>query len=495
MSARAGPLNNFIGCRINPTLQTLVAIAEGKLPEPTLGEASLIPQDEGAQELGGVRVVTDPDTNTGEAEVTIPVAAQPSYSLVGSGPANSTNSNTSISGGPSPRYFRVADREYSRYYAKRGARHSGRLLQESGDLSSLEASCYTHLTNAAGQRVGQVLGDCIVFTPSAPLSGPAQLCLPIDAAIPVNPQFTQYVFALRDADGIIRAMPNTVSVSTNGQEMCAGVQESSTYCPGKTYAQTTGASVVSANHSCGTFAAVSSSVLSQATEFVASGAYAGVSLAGLAAISNDQVDNPDIDLAQVLLAANGGTSNVTQRVAVTISGSFTMTVAGAANFASDPMVRQALRASVADSIGSTISASDVEITSMLVDGNAIETSSGRRLQDSTGEVVVNYRVTVPEDVDAASVSSAISSIEPSALTSTIAAQLATFGLDTYADSVSVQSMSAPTQGLLVVDVSPTTTAPPSPASGTANSAWAACRLAPMTAAIVGSAFLVACLQS
>jgi hypothetical protein len=227
MAARAGPLNNFIQCRLNPTLQSLVAISLGEIPMPTLGEASLIPQDEAAQDMGGVRIVSTADTNTGTTEVAIPVAAQPSFSLIG---RSQDSSETNSSGGPSARNFRGYADSYAGFYrgARHSGRHSGRHLSESGgslQITSLEASCYAFIANSVGQRVGQVLGDCIVATPSEPLAGAFDLCVPIDAAIPVNPQFTEHVIAHLAADGTMSAMPNTVTVSTNGLEICSSVHK------------------------------------------------------------------------------------------------------------------------------------------------------------------------------------------------------------------------------------------------------------------------------
>lgn len=477
MASRAGPLNNFIGCRINPTLQTLVAIANGELPTPTLGNASLIPQDEGAQDIGGVRVVTTAESNTLSTEVTIPLASEPSFSLIGTGGAV-PDDVVGPSTGPSARNFRGYGDRYSSLY--RGARHSrsGRNLQQSGSLTSLEASCYALISNGAGQRVGQVLGNCIAFSPSSPLSGTAELCLQIDSAIPVNPQFTHFAFARVGANTAINALPNTVTMSTDGTQMCANVQESATYCPSKTFAQTTGVNVVSADYSCGTLEAASSSVLSQANAFIESGAYAGVSLDGLSALASDAVDAP----------VTNGTSTVTRRATV-FEGSFTLSVAGAANFASDPSVRSALQAAVASSIGGNITSDSVEITGITVDGVTVAaSSSSRRLQSEI--VVVSYRVTVPAGTDVSTVQSSIANMQPAAITAALTAELSSRGLD-Y--TVEVSSIAAATQSLRTITetvavTTTTTTMAPAPGTGTANSAWTACGLAPVNAAIAAFMF-------
>merc|ERR1712166_1444136 len=404
----------------------------------------------------------------------------------GGGVPDAPVGTNSTAGGPSSRNFRgYGDRYSSSLY--RGARHShsGRNLQQSGSLTSLEASCYALISNGAGQRVGQVLGNCIVFSPSSPLTGPAQVCLEIDSAIPVNPQFTHFAFAQRATNPhvtgaiTISALPNTVTMSTDGKEMCANVQESATYCPSKTFAQTTGADVVSAEYSCGTLDAASSSVMSQANAFIQSGAYAGVSLDGLSALASDAVD---------AARSSNGSSTVTRRATV-FEGSFTMSVAGAADFASDPNVRTALQTAVASSIGGNITADTVEITGITVDGVAISaSSSSRRLQSES--VVVSYRVTVPAGTDVSTVQSSIANLQPAALTTALNGYLATAGLD-Y--TVEVSSIAAATQSSRTITetvATPMTTMAPVavPDTGTTSSAWTACGLAPVNAAIAAFMF-------
>lgn len=126
-----------------------------------------------------------------------------------------------------------------------------------------------------------------------------------------------------------------------------------------------------------------------------------------------------------------------QDVAV-IEGSFTLTVANAASFASDPTVEAALKTAVAAGFDG-IDASDVFITG--VEAVRRLSASVRGLQD--GGVRVSYSVEVPPDFDASSVASALGDVELEAMTSAINEALDDAGFDAAALGVQVVAVEPP----------------------------------------------------
>lgn len=214
----------------------------------------------------------------------------------------------------------------------------------------------------------------------------------------MNPQFGAFAFVQRaqgqDGDQF-GPMPIDVTVSANGLRMCASIQEEGEYCPGKTFATTSGPGVVPADGSCDSFEEVQNVISSRVTELVGS-----------------RPEAPDDQ----------------QRV---ITGSFTIVVEGAANFATNSAIRNALKGAVANIAGSGVTASMVDI-----DVRVVPAGSGRRLQGET--FTINYSITVPDGVEPAAIEGGFSGVSSSDWTEQINTQLVEMGVDGI--TISVQSV-------------------------------------------------------
>eukprot|EP00928_Gymnodinium_smaydae_P028841 TRINITY_DN21893_c0_g2_i3.p1 TRINITY_DN21893_c0_g2~~TRINITY_DN21893_c0_g2_i3.p1 ORF type:complete len:2987 (+),score=534.14 TRINITY_DN21893_c0_g2_i3:39-8963(+) len=71
---RARPLTNFVQCRMNPTLASLLAIATNELPTPKLGDFGVLPMKASSTKLGSVTLESTAGTNTGTQENLIAVS-------------------------------------------------------------------------------------------------------------------------------------------------------------------------------------------------------------------------------------------------------------------------------------------------------------------------------------------------------------------------------------------------------------------------------------
>jgi hypothetical protein len=302
-SVRAKPMANFLQCRINPTLDTLAAIAEAKLPVPTLGEAQVLPGQETTQEMGEFSVSTSKTTNTGSQSVKLVLALD--------GLGNNVGQNST---------------------SRRLAQSSPRQLQSSSstlDIDKLEASCYA-VVKVSSKAVGQLIGDCAQFSPSGTLTGPAEICFGINANIPVNPNMTKYGFALKGSNGVYTVQTGNVTLTTSGLKLCGNFQSANTYCPIKydpnyTPGQALPANYVGADDSCGTLKAVEQTISTSVKTLQDAGFQGSGNLVKVGATTPPPSTNV-ADTQGSLLTSSGEVTNINTFVATaTQAPTFTTT--------------------------------------------------------------------------------------------------------------------------------------------------------------------------
>jgi hypothetical protein len=109
-----------------------------------------------------------------------------------------------------------------------GRVHRGRGLAETVGLNA--AACYTQVTNDAGFKIGQLVGNCIEISLPAGksfLESPT-LCIEINAAIEILPAFDTKDFASKNGT-VYR--PLAISVSQAGKHYCGAIPTAGWYCP------------------------------------------------------------------------------------------------------------------------------------------------------------------------------------------------------------------------------------------------------------------------
>eukprot|EP00397_Hematodinium_sp_SG-2012_P000058 GEMP01000058.1.p1 GENE.GEMP01000058.1~~GEMP01000058.1.p1 ORF type:complete len:3100 (+),score=473.75 GEMP01000058.1:344-9643(+) len=217
MHIQAGPTRNLAKCRAGSALDFLESIATQKSPVLSLGTAELLPGVPKKETLGSFTLESSAVTIADKTNIDL-----------------STVSAASVT-------IQKAQR--------RALRHTTRNLATS-EGEPLSASCWSKVTNADGDTVGQLIGDCLVFAPNPALSGPLNLCIPIDDEILTNSAFTTFDFGSKASNGIITPLERTATLTNDGNGLCAEAQDSLTYCPIKRLDPYIGSSVVSQDDSC-----------------------------------------------------------------------------------------------------------------------------------------------------------------------------------------------------------------------------------------------------
>eukprot|EP00931_Biecheleriopsis_adriatica_P024506 TRINITY_DN1524_c0_g1_i5.p1 TRINITY_DN1524_c0_g1~~TRINITY_DN1524_c0_g1_i5.p1 ORF type:complete len:3355 (+),score=611.69 TRINITY_DN1524_c0_g1_i5:877-10065(+) len=225
---RASPAKQYIQCRLNPTLNTLLAIATGDFAEQKLADFPLLPGEEATQQVGDYQVKTFSDTIDGMTQVDLEMSVKSADGAVASATEAGTNTSTA------------------------------RRLSTTSLTDSLTASCYT-LVKHSDKFVGQLIGDCVVFSPSSSLSGKAEICMPISGTVPVDPRFTVDAFASNSAE-TYTILSISATRTTDGTKLCGLVKDAGTYCPIRRYSDYTSSSVQSAPSGCSAIESVAEAV-------------------------------------------------------------------------------------------------------------------------------------------------------------------------------------------------------------------------------------------
>lgn len=241
--ARAAPMVDFLSCSLGNKLTSLVSTATKTKPVPTLGKSKVLPGQTSELDLGEMVVKTDANTNTGSEAVSIEIKSNPTDNLMD---GNGTS-----------------------------RRLDGRKLADINLNKALEASCYA-VIKVDSKAVGQLIGDCLVFEPSAALSGHAEVCVTINEQIPVNSVFTTYGFALEENGKFTVQTGTPPNKDVSGRKLCGKFQTKASYCPimynpKYTPGQALPSDFVAADSSCGTLAAITATVKTQAKVLVDNG--------------------------------------------------------------------------------------------------------------------------------------------------------------------------------------------------------------------------------
>lgn len=200
-----------------------------------------------------------------------------------------------------------------------------RRLAGTGLSDTLTASCYTVVVNA-GRYIGQLVGDCIIFSPSIALDNPVKVCLPTNPQIPVYGAFNLDCL-VTVSSGVYSVAPMTVTKSTDGLSTCAQLSAPGTYCPGKIFG--TGEPDRSAPSGCGSVTAISDTVVTQAAVLKAAGP---VSLPGLVKVG-ETVSSDGFAPQAVYISSSGTVQSVedfaetAQQITGTNAGGASTTVA------------------------------------------------------------------------------------------------------------------------------------------------------------------------
>lgn len=275
---RTVPATNFVTCRINPTLDTLGAIAKQTSAESNLGVVPLLPATESATQLGDYVITPSESSVAGTAEIDVEVNVVSSGAVVAESAKEDASTTATTSTGPARR------------------------LATTGLSDSLTSSCYTVVTEGT-RYVGQLVGDCMVFNPSTTLDNPVQVCLPINPQIPVYAAFGADVLAIQHSDKKTYTIFG-VSVSRTGDStsICASLKEAGTYCPGIAF--NAGDPTRSAPTGCNSVTKITQTVQSKAVELVANGP---ITLPGLVKIGEVA---QDFAPPTVYLSSTGTVENV-----------------------------------------------------------------------------------------------------------------------------------------------------------------------------------------
>eukprot|EP00933_Yihiella_yeosuensis_P031585 TRINITY_DN25161_c0_g1_i1.p1 TRINITY_DN25161_c0_g1~~TRINITY_DN25161_c0_g1_i1.p1 ORF type:complete len:2083 (+),score=389.33 TRINITY_DN25161_c0_g1_i1:87-6251(+) len=259
-ATRVAPMKNFIKCRLNPILDSIGGLAEGKLPVPSLGDVPVLPGGEGSSGVGDYTLGFQPATvsaNGSKVEVVLKLGTASAAVTSASG-SNASNASVGT-----------------------GRRLGLRQLATSGSLSSLSASCYTMVKNN-GKFIGQLVGDCLNFNPSTPLSSSMDVCLPITTTIPISSAFTVDGIGFQALNAVTKTeysvFAGTATRSSNNLKICTKVKDNGLYCPIRRKSDYTSASVTSESNGCPTVANIAQTVVTSAAALIASGQF---SVAGL----------------------------------------------------------------------------------------------------------------------------------------------------------------------------------------------------------------------
>lgn len=397
-AVRASTAQNFISCRLNPTLSSIMSIATQTPTEPHLGSIDMLPRVSSSNSVGPVSLSISASSNTGNQSLSVALFASSTSGAIWS--ANSTDSSAS------------------------------RQLGEKRRMSSattLTASCYS-LVMYGKIVVGQLIGDCVQLQLSAPLTGPVTLCMQVDSSIPVNTAFTSYNFALQQQKGLNYSV--FAAASLNSQQLCGSVQLAGTYCPALTFSDYSSRDV-SADSSCGAVSAAQASIAVQASTLCKS----GCSISGLALHGQTSSGGTGSSGNSLVLSSTGTVANLSTfaerankttapaaaATATVLTGSLSMTVDDPAAFVQNADAKQGIANGLASALGVSASVISVNLT--------LTRRLSREL--ASGTVEVSYTITIPagSGVSASSVLSTLSSAasDPTklaALSATVAAAVA-----------------------------------------------------------------------
>jgi hypothetical protein len=293
MGVRALPLRNFLTCRISPTSETLDAVANSNFPKPTLGSAQAQVGVESAQIMGNIQITFSSTSNEGTAPVDAEFQTDP---VAGALAAQTTR--------------RLSKKSINSDFL------GGRKLSGALSLQSLEASCYA-VIQSDSQAVGQLIGDCVVFSPASTLTGTAELCLAINALISVNPALSSYGTATKSDTSVYTVSTTTATLDGTGQKLCVPVQAAGTYCPIKylpAYTPGTTFTGTGVDDSCSSMVAVTQSATSQSQELQAAG-YTGSGNLVKVGQATPPPSSGSLDTSGAVLGTNGVIENVDDAVA------------------------------------------------------------------------------------------------------------------------------------------------------------------------------------
>lgn len=294
MGVRARPLESFLKCRISPTSDTLDAVANSNFPKPTIGSAQAQVGVESAQVMGNIKITFSNTSNEGTA------------------PVDAEFKTDSVAGA-------VASTAQSRRLSKKSINSDflgGRKLSGALSLESLEASCYA-VIQSNSQAVGQLIGDCVVFSPASTLTGTAELCLAINALISVNPALTSYGTATKSDTSVYTVSTTTSTLDGTGQKLCVPVQAAGTYCPIKylpAYTPGTTFTGTGVDDSCSSIDAVTQSVTSQSQALQAAGYTGSGNLVKVGETTPPPSSGP-LDTSGAVLGTAGVVENVDEAIA------------------------------------------------------------------------------------------------------------------------------------------------------------------------------------
>mmetsp|Transcript_38397 Transcript_38397/g.71016 ORF Transcript_38397/g.71016 Transcript_38397/m.71016 type:complete len:1546 (-) Transcript_38397:207-4844(-) len=314
---RSRPVNNYINCRLSGVASALEAIAAGEFKALKLADALVLPGEAATTEAGGFRVSTDENTNTGTESKEISIGMEPADTVIGS--SNSTEVARLLQAWQSGR----------RLAAGEGNIEDGALFSESEwdkaeeverrlatGVEDLPASCYT-VVKASQKYVGQLVGDCLQFTPTTALDGEVQICAPINTQIQQNPEFTRDGFGSKSTS-LVTALSVTVTRSSNQLNLCTRVKDAGTYCPVRLHSDfdpatpSSADSLTSADNSCGAVEAVTAQIATKTTVLKDSGFKGDGSIAftGTDTTSSTDSDTSTLTGGGSKFAVSGQVSNV-----------------------------------------------------------------------------------------------------------------------------------------------------------------------------------------
>jgi len=256
---RTVPATNFVTCRINPTLDTLGAIAKQTSAESNLGVVPLLPATESATQLGDYVITPSESSVTGTAEIDVEVNVVSSGAVVAESAKEDGSTTATTTTG------------------------AARRLATTGLSDSLTSSCYTVVMEST-RYVGQLVGDCMVFNPSTTLDNPVQVCLPINPQIPVYSAFGADALATH-SDSKYTIFPVSVTRSSDSTSICASLSAAGTYCPAMAF--NAGDPTRSAPTGCNSVTQITQTVQSKAVELVANGPITLPGLVKLGEVAQD----------------------------------------------------------------------------------------------------------------------------------------------------------------------------------------------------------------
>lgn len=394
---RSQPINNFLTCRMGPSLSAVTAIASQSVQQVSLGKVCMSSGATSSTKVGGLDVKPPPAAQScglATANLSAPLCV-----TFGSDSASSLAAVTDGTG-----------------------MAATRLLASTSVTNPYSASCFS-LVVQNNITIGQLVGDCINFQPSASVAAPVTICMPISPTIPKNPNFTLATAAVQVVRGqsykVVAASLNA-SLSSGGSRICVSVRTPQTYCPVMVYPNYMAGQVASADNSCAGLDGTIASVALISSQLVAKGTnvlQGFVSLPTTSGVSGSST--------KMLSTSKAATSIISSTLAqsTVITGSMNLPLTGqsARDFVNKPSNTQA----VADSLATTLNisnASQIQVVLSLVQRRLGSVSKSRSLQTA---VKVSYTITLPATSPTGpGVSAVVAALSPNAAAlTTIAAQI------------------------------------------------------------------------